>query len=118
MNLEFLIAAVAMAGLLIGLHIMEKRRNATRNPTEEEILFFLARSTETSEFEQFMRAAEAWGISRLKAESDFNRYLFSLSLPYYVRDYLRKAMESDPALKGPASQCFTGTLLPKKSCGS
>ena len=116
MNLEFLIAAVAMAGILIGLHLMEKRRNATRKPTEQEMLFFLARATETSEFEQFRRAAEAWNISGQQAESDFNRYLFSLALPYYVRDYLRKAGESDPALMGLASGCFTGTLLPKKSC--
>lgn len=117
MNTEFLIAAAAMTGLLIAIHVLERRRNATRKPTEQEMLFFLARRTETSEFEQFMRAAEAWDISRHKVESDFNRFLFQSTLPYYVRDYLRKAVESDPAILGPAAKCFTGTLIPKQSCG-
>lgn len=116
MNIEFLIAAAVMAGLLIAIHVLEKRRNASRKPTEEEMLFFLARATETSEFDQFMRAAEQWDISRHKVESDFNRYLFHSNLPYYVRDYLRKAGESDPALLGLAGKCVTGTLLPKKTC--
>lgn len=117
MNFEFLIAAGAMAGLLIAIHVLEKLRNARRKPTEQEMLFFLARATETSEFEQFMHAAEQWDISRHRAESDFNRYLFESNLPYYVRDYLRKTGESDPALLGLAANCFTGTLLPKKICG-
>jgi hypothetical protein len=117
MNAEFLIAAVAMAGILIAVHVLEKRRNATRKPTEQEMLFFLARLTETSEYDQFMRAAEAWDISRHKVESDFKRFLFHSTLPYYVRDHLRKAVESNPAIFGPAASCFTGTLIPKKSCG-
>ncbi|MFW6334483.1 MAG: hypothetical protein ACOC0W_04360 [Desulfosalsimonas sp.] len=117
MSTEFLIAAAAMAGLLIAIHVLEKRGNSTRKPTEQEMLFFLARATETSEFEQFMRAAEEWHVSRQKVESDFNRYLFQSTLPYYVKDYLRKTGESDPALLGLAANCFTGTLLPKKICG-
>lgn len=47
-----------------------------------------------------------------KSRSKFQAFV--CSKPYYVRDYLKKAGESDPAFMGPASRFFTGTLLPSR----
>ncbi len=113
MSWEFFIAVAALTGLQIGIHVLEKRKNATRKSTDHEMLFTMARITETSEFEQFRQAAENWNISMQKVEADFKQYLFHSELPYYVRDYLRRAGESAPELLYLRADCqtlLTGTV--------
>ncbi|MFO8032114.1 MAG: hypothetical protein R6U22_06185 [Desulfohalobiaceae bacterium] len=114
MDIGFLLTAAAVAGLLLAVHLWEKRQQASRELTEAELLFLLARITETSEFEQFRRAAGNWNHSRQKAEADFNRYLLQGELPHYVRDYLRRAQKSDPALQSQRGDFFSGVLLEKR----
>jgi len=114
MEIPFIIAAVAIAGLLIGVHLLEKRASASRELTELEVLFLLARLTETSEYEQFRRAASAWNISAQQVENDFSRYLFQSRLPHYLRDYLRKARDTVPELQGRGGDFFSGLLIPRR----
>ena len=105
-------AAVSItAGLLLAIHILDKRAAKRRKLTEFDELFLLARLTETSELEQFRRAAEGWNISERRVERDFDRYLFQAEIPHYVRDYLRKERESDADLQKSAGDFFTGIFL-------
>lgn len=113
MSPEFLIAGIAITCLQIGIHILERRRNAARKSTEQEMLFTMARITETSEFEQFRQAAASWNISMQKVEADFKRYLFHSELPYYVRYYLRKSAETRPELLYMGADCYTGIMMQK-----
>jgi hypothetical protein len=118
MELPFIVAAALFAILLIGVHLLEKRARAARTLTESELLFLLARLTETSEFEQFQRAAADWNISKDQAETDFNHYLIQERLPHYVRDYLRKVQESNPNLANRQADFYTGVLVKPKENGS
>jgi hypothetical protein len=105
-------AAVSItAGLLFAIHTLDKRAAKRRELTEFDALFLLARLTETSELEQFRRAAEGWNMSERRVERDFNRYLFQAEIPHYVRDYLRKAKESDADLQKSTGDFFTGIFL-------
>jgi hypothetical protein len=64
---------------------------ANRTPlSDEERLWNHARNQGISEHEVFRRAAATWTLSPEIAESDFNDYLKSDTMPHYVRDYLRK----------------------------
>ncbi len=114
-DLQFIAAVLPMACLLVGIYLLERQANAGRKLTESEILFLLARITETSEFEQFRRAAMDWNISEKQAEADFKRYLFQSQLPYYVQDYIRKAKHSNPDLLEKGTNFFTGILIDPKS---
>jgi hypothetical protein len=114
MDMVFLLTVAVLLGLLYAIHLWEKRQQASRELTEAELLFLLARITETSELEQFKRAATSWNLSRQKADADFNHYLLQGQVPHYVRDYLRKAQKSDPALQGQREDFFSGVLLEKR----
>jgi hypothetical protein len=92
-------AAAAILGVLVWTHLWERNWNAGRDPTDPETLFRLARLTESSEYEQFRRAARLWGIADRRVETDFKRYLFEDRVPPYVRDYLRRAREALPELR-------------------
>lgn len=114
MDIGFLSAAAVLTGLLFAVHLWEKRQQASKKLTESEILFLLARTTETSEFEQFKRAADSWNLSEQKSEADFNHYLLQGEMPHYVRDYLRKIQKSDPVLQGQKGDFFSDVLLEKR----
>ena len=115
MDLAFFTGIIIITAGFMGLHFFEKQARAPREPGETDMLFLLARSTETSEFAQFRDAAQSWNIPEHKADKDFNRYLLEGHLPYYVRDYLRKAKESNPDLQEEGAVFFNGLMLKKDS---
>lgn len=115
MGWTFWLAIIVVIGVLAAVHVWEKRSNRGRELTEEEMLFVLARSTETSEFDHFRLAAVDWNISIKRVEADFNRYLLQSTLPHYVRDYLRRVKSSNPDLLKCDPNFFTGILIKKSN---
>lgn len=115
MGWTFWFAIIVVIGALAVVHVLEKRSNRDRKLTEEEMLFVLARSTQTSEFNHFRLAAEDWNISIKQVEADFKRYLLQSTLPHYVRDYLRRVKSSKPDLLKCDPNFFTGILIKKSN---
>ena len=56
----------------------------------EDYLYKIARITGKSEYDVFIKSAEEWPITREKIDEDFKAYLMYQSVPYYVRDFIRK----------------------------
>ena len=56
----------------------------------EDYLYKIARITGKSEYDVFIKSAEEWPITRGKIDEDFKAYLTYQSVPYYVRDFVRK----------------------------
>ncbi len=114
MNIVFILVVLIISAGLFGIHFLESRNTTSgRSLTDSEALFLLARTTETSEFEQFRYALKRWRLPEDRVENDFNRYLLEGELPYYVRDYLRKAKDSNPELQAHNTEFFNGILLTK-----
>jgi hypothetical protein len=105
-----LLAALGIVAFLVAVHVWEKRSLSRRQPSESELLFLLARLSETSEYYHFHLAGEDWNIPKHRVSADFNRYLLEDRLPHYVRDYLRKQRERMPQLNR-ASDPNRDTLL-------
>lgn len=55
-----------------------------------ELLSYIARKKECSEYDIFVMAAEVWRFSRRKIENDFKEYLISQHIPHYVKDFVKK----------------------------
>src|SRR6056297_2895340 len=108
MGWAFWLAIILVIGVLAAVHNWEKRSDRGRELTEVEMLFVLARSTQTSEFDHFRLAAVDWNISIKRVEADFNRYLLQSRLPHYVRDYLRRVKSSRPDLLNRDANFFSG----------
>jgi hypothetical protein len=58
--------------------------------TNQGYIFKLSRVSGKNEYEIFQKAAEDWPISENQIEGDFNRYLTTESIPYYVNVFVRK----------------------------
>ena len=73
------------------LYRIEKRFHRQRALTDEEYLAYLARVYGCSEYDLFHAAATEWNLSGESIEEDFKTYLIEGDMPYYVKDFVRKA---------------------------
>jgi hypothetical protein len=62
--------------------------------SDEEFMAYLARQAECSEYDLFYASSDNWHVPKATIERDFKKYLRSGHLPYYVKDYVRKARQS------------------------
>jgi hypothetical protein len=94
---DFLLYPLAVFSYFELVRWLSNRWDKNRRPSLEEILSNYARNQEISEYDVFHRASAAWSVSKHRVDQDFNTYLQTLILPYYVRDFIRK-LPSDTSL--------------------
>jgi hypothetical protein len=87
---DFLIYPLAAFIYIELLRWMDKRLAGSRRVSLEERLSNYARNQGVSEYEVFHRASATWAVGKYQVDKDFNTYLRTLILPYYVRDFVRK----------------------------
>ena len=88
------ICVVLLAGVFFRLMFHWNRTFYSENPvTMEDYLYKIARITGKSEYDIFIKSAEEWPIPTGKIEEDFKSYLTQQSVPYYVRDFVRRNKE-------------------------
>jgi hypothetical protein len=58
--------------------------------TMEDYLYKISRVTGKSEYDVFIKSAEEWPVPVKRIEEDFKAYLQQQTVPYYVRDFVRK----------------------------
>ncbi len=82
---------IMLAGAFFRLLFHWNKTNFNDNPLSmEDYLFKIARITGKSEYDIFLKSAEDWPITKKRIEEDFKTYLTHQSVPYYVRDFVRK----------------------------
>ena len=78
----------------------------------EDYLQKITHITGTSAYDIFRIAAEEWRVSADRIDRDFNRYLSTLSIPYYVKDFVRKGQKHiDELYRGKGSDFADKRLL-------
>ena len=75
--------------IFVGVRLRRKY-GGDRPINMQNYLFKISRLTGKSEYDIFCKAAEEWPVSKEQVEQDFNRYLYDVSIPYYVNDFVRK----------------------------
>jgi hypothetical protein len=98
LNLVIDCIGVACAGLLVWCLFRAYSRNSQKNnPTDpisiDDYLQKFTRIADISVYDTFRISAEEWRIPTDRIEQDFNRYLSSQSIPYYVKDFVRKGQK-------------------------
>lgn len=86
---ESLIFPMIALGYILMLRRID-REERSRQLTDEEFASGLARSLGISEYELFFVSARTWRVAEQRVEQDFRAYLQRESMPYYVKDYIRK----------------------------
>ena len=85
------ICVVLLAGVFFRLMFHWNKTFFSYQPvTIEDYLFKIARITGKSEYDIFVKSAEEWPITTHKIDEDFKDYLTHQTVPYYVRDFVRK----------------------------
>lgn len=59
----------------------------------EDYLQKITRITGFSTYDIFRRSAEDWHVSADRIDRDFQKYLSSLTIPYYVKDFVRRGQK-------------------------
>ena len=96
------ICIMLLAGVFFRLMFHWNKTYYSDSPTTmEDYLYKIARITGKSEYDIFLKSAEEWPISRKNIEDDFKAYLMNQSVPYYVRDFVRKNKEHIDELRIP-----------------
>ena len=93
---------VVFVGVLFRAAFRWNRTVFSDNPiTMEDYLYKISRVTGKSEYDIFLKSAEEWPVPVNKIEEDFKAYLQNQTVPYYVRDFIRRNKDQIDALHIP-----------------
>lgn len=96
------ICIILLAGIILRcLFHWNKTFSENNSLTMEDYLYKIARITGKSEYDIFLKSAEAWPMTKEKIEEDFKAYLIHQTVPYYVRDFIRKNKQHIDKLQMP-----------------
>jgi len=88
------VAAVVLVWWLVRAYVLKTQDNSEIDSiTVENYLQKITQATGISVYDTFRKSAEEWSVSADRIEKDFKRYLSSQSVPYYVKDFVRKSQK-------------------------
>ena len=70
---------------------MDQKKGQADAMIMEDNLQKITQITGLSAYDIFRIAAEEWHVAAGRIDKDFKKYLSSLSVPYYVKDFVRKS---------------------------
>ena len=91
MNLIAGICALLLVGYLFWAFYKKIQKNSHADQiARESSLYKISLATGRTEYDLFCKSAEDWSVSGNRIDLDFKRYMIDESLPYYVKDFVRK----------------------------
>jgi hypothetical protein len=88
------ICVIMLVGYLVWVFYRKVQKNSqTDSIAMEDYLYKISRLTGHNEYDLFCKSAEDWTVSAYRIDQDFKRYIIDQSLPYYVKDFVRKNHE-------------------------
>ena len=117
--INFLIDALGSVCVVMLVWYMVRafvRKTQTKSPDDpnatDDYLQLITQVTGTSAYDTFCKSAQEWRISADRMEQDFRRYLSSQSVPFYVKDFVRKSKRHiEQAYRGKGSSFTDKRLL-------
>ena len=96
------LGAVILIWSMVRAYSRQTQKDSKADPNEiEDYLQKITRIAGISVYETFRISAEEWRVSDDRIEQDFERYLSSQSIPFYVKDFVRRGQKHiDEAYRG------------------
>ena len=89
-----IVCAVMLVWCLVRAHLRITQKNSQAFPiTTDDYIQKITQVTGKSAYDTFHKSAEDWRVSADRIDQDFKRYLSNQSLPYYVKDFVRKSQK-------------------------
>ncbi len=88
------LSAVMLVWCLAKIHLSKAQKNSQADSIPlEDYLQKITHITGHSVYDTFHKSAEDWHVPADRIDKDFNRYLSSQIIPYYVKDFIRKSQK-------------------------
>jgi len=114
LNIDAIVAicALMLVWYLVRAHLrMTQKNSQTDSILMEDYLKKITLVTGFSVYDTFCKSAEGWRVSADKIELDFRIYLSSQSIPFYVKDFIRKSQKHIDELYVAKGNYFTDKRL-------
>ena len=103
---------VMLVWLLFRSYLRNSKKSNSVDPISiEDYLQKITQIAGISVYDAFHISAEEWRVPTDRVEQDFNNYLSSQSIPYYVKDFVRKGRKHIDALYRGKTSIFTDKRL-------
>lgn len=91
MNLIAGICALLLVGYLFWAFYRKVQKDSQADQiARKSSLYNISLATGRTEYDLFCKSAEDWLVSDNRIDQDFKKYMIDESLPYYVKDFVRK----------------------------
>ena len=88
------LSAIVLVWCLARIHLSKAQKNSTSDSIRlEDYLQKITHITGHSVYDTFHKSSEEWHIPTDRVDKDFNNYLSSQVIPYYVKDFIRKSQK-------------------------
>ena len=106
------VCSVMIVWYLIRAYLKNKKKNSqTDQLVIENYLQKITLIAGISVYDTFCKSAEEWRVSAERIDRDFKIYLSSQSVPFYVKDFVRKGQKHIDELYRGQSTSFTDKKL-------
>ncbi len=106
------ISTVMLVWWLIRVHLRMTQTNSQTDPISmDDYLRKITLVTGFSAYDTFCKSAEGWRVSTARIDHDFRIYLASQSVPFYVKDFIRRSRHHIDELYLGKSSCLTDKKL-------
>ena len=106
------VCSVMLVWYLVRAYLRTTRRNGQSDQiVMEDYLQKITLVTGFSAYDTFRKSAEEWRVSANRMDRDFRIYLSSQSIPFYVKDFVRKSQKHIDELYRGNSSSYTDKRL-------
>ena len=107
------VCSIMLVWYLVRAYLRTTQKNGQSDQIAmEDYLQKITLVTGFSEYDTFCKSAEEWRVSADRINRDFRIYLSCQSIPYYVKDFVRKSQKHiDELYRGKGSSCTDKRLL-------
>ena len=106
------VSAVMLVWCLARIHLARAQKNSQADPFSiEDYLQKITHITGHSVYDTFHKSAEEWHVPTDRINKDFDKYLSSQVIPYYVKDFIRKSKKHIDELYGSKGGYFADKRL-------
>jgi hypothetical protein len=106
------VGAVMIVWYMVRAYLRVTQKNSqTESNAIDDYLQKITQVTSISVYDTFRISAEEWRVSADRIDQDFRKYLSSQSVPFYVKDFVRKSQKHIDELYRGKGSSFTDKRL-------
>ena len=91
MDTSIIVCSVMLVWLMVRAYVRKTGKKSLADPnTIDDYLQLMTQVSGNSAYDAFCKSAEDWRVSVERVDQDFKIYLSSQSVPFYVKDFVRK----------------------------